>query len=342
MAAPSAVEEVSQLLDQGKVKEAAQRAQAQLKKTPGDVQLRFLQGVIASEQKNYTQAIETFISLTRDHPGMPEPYNNLAVLYAAKGDERKATEALEQAIRTNPSYATAHQNLGDLYARMANDAYAKALQLDSSRQPTPPKLSLIKLIHAAPATPSVTVVKSHEPEPVPAPAVAAVPAVSPPLASAPAPAIAEPAPTHPPTAAKETPPVVVHAPSKPEVTKPVAQAEAQQQEAQRKIEKAVNQWANAWAKQDIQAYYSAYSPRFQPAGGETLAQWKIDRKDRIVGKSTITVSVRDLKISTQGDLATASFRQYYAAGSYKATTRKTLRMQREGAQWLITREETGA
>lgn len=136
--------------------------------------------------------------------------------------------------------------------------------------------------------------------------------------------------------------MVVHAPSKPEVTKPVAQAEAQQQEAQRKIEKAVNQWANAWAKQDIQAYYSAYSPRFQPASGETLAQWKIDRKDRIVGKSTITVSVRDLKISTQGDLATASFRQYYAAGSYKATTRKTLRMQREGAQWLITREETGA
>jgi len=61
---------------------------------------------------------------------MPEPYNNLAVLYAAEGQERKAAEALEQAIRTNPSYTTAHENLGDLYARMASEAYAKALQLD--------------------------------------------------------------------------------------------------------------------------------------------------------------------------------------------------------------------
>src|SRR3989442_4984799 len=41
------------------------------------------------------------------------PYNNLAVLNAAEGQERKASEVLEQAIRTNPSYATAHENLGD-------------------------------------------------------------------------------------------------------------------------------------------------------------------------------------------------------------------------------------
>lgn len=341
MAAPSAVQEVSQLLDQGKVKEAAQRTQALLKKTPGDVQLRFLQGVIASEQKNYTQAIETFVSLTRDHPGMPEPYNNLAVLYAAKGDERKATQALEQAIRTNPSYATAHQNLGDLYARMANEAYAKALQLDSNRAPAPPKLSLIKQLHTGQpvAWTMPTAQPVHAPAAAPAASVTPTSTVAP-AVSVPTPVVAS-APT--PAAAPREPEPAAAAPvAAKEVSKPAPQPEPAKHETQRKIEQAINHWAHAWASQNINAYYAAYSPRFKPSGGETLAQWKADRKERIVGKTTITVSVRDLKISTQGDQATASFRQYYAAGSYKATTRKTLRLQREGAQWLIVREETGA
>lgn len=339
MAAPSAVEEASELLDKGKVKEAAQRVQAQLKKTPGDSQLRFLLGVIAAEQKNYTQAIETFLSLTRDHPGMPEPYNNLAVLYAAKGDERKAAEALEQAIRTNSSYATAHQNLGDLYARMANDAYAKALQLDSQRAPTPPKLSLIKQLHTGQSvalTPRLV-----EPVHTPAAPVAAA-ALATPSVATPAKAMASVPASEPAPALRDSKPAAAPAVAATEVAKPAPPTEPVQDKTEHKIEQAISRWAHAWSSQNISAYYAAYSSRFKPAGGETLAQWKTDRKERIVGKTTITVSVRDLKISTQGDLATASFRQSYAAGSYKATTRKTLRMQREGAQWLIVREETGA
>ena len=131
-AQPSPTAEVAKLLEQGKLSEAAQRAQNHLKQNANDVQMRFLQGVIATEQRKYDQAIQIFTALTQDYPGLPEPYNNLAVVYAAKGEERKAAQVLEQAIRTNPSYATAHENLGDLYARMASDAYAKALQLDGS------------------------------------------------------------------------------------------------------------------------------------------------------------------------------------------------------------------
>jgi GTP pyrophosphokinase len=72
-----------------------------------------------------------------------------------------------------------------------------------------------------------------------------------------------------------------------------------------------------------------------------LPAWKQERKDRIVGRDAITVAVRNLKVTLDGDKAAASFQQYYASGSYKATTRKTLRMQREGNQWRIVREETG-
>ena len=101
-------------------------------------------------------------------------------------------------------------------------------------------------------------------------------------------------------------------------------------------------WAKAWATQDMNSYYAAYSSNFRPSNGASLATWKAERKDRIVGKPTITVEVRDLKMDINGDKATAQFRQYYASGAYKATTRKTLHMQREGAHWRIVREETGA
>lgn len=319
LSAASAAQEVTQLLDQGKVKEAAQRVQAQLKKTPGDVELRFLQGIIAFEQKNHTQAIESFLSLTRDYPAMPEPYNNLAVLYAAKGEARKATEALEQAMRTHASYATAHQNLGDLYARMANDAYAKALQLDNHRQPAPAQLSLIRQVPGTMPVAANTLHTAESATTPPPPAQAVTP-----TASAIVPATASP------QAARQS-------------TTPEPAAAPVQLETVQHIEQAVQRWAQAWSSQNMAAYYAAYSPRFQPSGGESLAQWKSDRKDRIVGKTTINVSVRDLKVSPQtGDLAHVSFRQYYVAGGYKATTRKTLRMQREGLQWLILREETGA
>lgn len=99
-------------------------------------------------------------------------------------------------------------------------------------------------------------------------------------------------------------------------------------------------WAKAWEQQNMTAYYSAYSNHFEPQEG-SLAAWKVERKERIVGKPSITLEVRDLKVTVQGERATASFRQYYASGSFKATTRKTLRMQREGDKWRITREEAG-
>ncbi|MDB5869854.1 MAG: repeat-containing protein, partial [Polaromonas sp.] len=47
------------------------------------------------------------------------------------------------AIRLNPSYATAHENLGDIYARLASQSYSRALQLNATNASLPPKLALI-------------------------------------------------------------------------------------------------------------------------------------------------------------------------------------------------------
>ena len=54
-----------------------------------------------------------------DYPELPEPHNNLAVLYAQKGDYELARDELEAAIGAAPDYAIAYENLGDIYARLA-------------------------------------------------------------------------------------------------------------------------------------------------------------------------------------------------------------------------------
>ena len=124
--------DVNQLLRSGKLVEASAKADQYLAGKPRDPQMRFLKGVIQSESGKPTEAISTFTKLTEDFPELPEPYNNLAVLYAGQSQFDKARTALEMAIRTNPSYATAHENLGDVYAKLASQAYSKALQLDAN------------------------------------------------------------------------------------------------------------------------------------------------------------------------------------------------------------------
>ncbi len=395
------VDDVTQLLEQGKADQAAKQADAHLQQNPTDVEMRFLRGVIATEQKQNAQAIKIFSALTREYPNMPEPYNNLAVLYAAEGQERKAAEALEQAIRTNPSYSTAHENLGDLYARMASDAYSKALQLDGARQEIRPKLALItQIVPGAPARGKTMVADAAAtparavPAPAPvavakveaAPAKPAVEAKSEPKAEAkpdskpvaPPPAKPEPvvvAKAEPPVAKPVAAPVAVAptpapapapAPAKapepepkkpepagapaPKVSKEDAAATAKaaapapkpvQKTAAADVERAVHAWAKAWEGKDMPAYLDAYSDKFSPAGGGSLAAWKESRRQRIVGKQSINVDVRNLQVTVDGDQATAKFRQHYTAGSLNTATRKTLVLQHEKGGWHIVRETTG-
>lgn len=123
---------------------AMQRADEFLATAPKDAPMRFLKGVILSDAKRYPEAIELFQKLTSDYPELAEPYNNLAAIYAATGDYIKARGTLEQALRTNPGYAIASENLGDVYATLAAQSYARALQLDPRSVSVPPKLALVR------------------------------------------------------------------------------------------------------------------------------------------------------------------------------------------------------
>lgn len=139
-----APQDVAALIKSGKLDEAGRRADAFLANKPRDAQMRFLKGVVLAEQGRKKDAIAVFTLLTQDFPELPEPWNNLAALYAGEGQYDKARTALETAIRTDPGYGVAYENLGDVYARLAADAYEKAGKFDAGNAGARKKLTLIR------------------------------------------------------------------------------------------------------------------------------------------------------------------------------------------------------
>lgn len=140
--------EVNRLVNAKQYAEAAARADKYLAGKPRDPQMRFLKGVIEADTGKRAEAIETYTQLTQEFPELPEPYNNLAVLYAQANDYDKAREALQGAVRANPEYATAHENLGDVYAKLASQSYARAQQIEPGNTSVPAKLALVRQLLA--------------------------------------------------------------------------------------------------------------------------------------------------------------------------------------------------
>ena len=325
--------DITQLLKTGKAAEALVKADQRLAATPRDPQLRFLRGVAQADSGKQGEAITTFTKLTEEYPELPEPYNNLAVLYANQNQLDKARTALEMAIRTNPSYATAHENLGDIYAKLASQAYNKALQLDAtSANSVKPKLALIRELFSADAAS-----KSGRPAAA-APAPAAVVATQRPTPAAAAPAPAAPTPA--PAAAAAPAPAAAPAAAAPAPTPAPAPAAASDASTQA-VTAAVQAWAAAWAAKDMKAYLGAYDKSFDPPGNQNRAAWEKERESRIVGKSKISVKLSDIAVSVQGDKATARFRQAYSADALNVTSRKTLDLVNSNGRWAIVRESTG-
>jgi tetratricopeptide (TPR) repeat protein len=327
--------DVSQLVRAGKLPEALIKADQYLAAKPRDPQMRFLKGVIQRDTGKTSDAIATFTRLTEDYPELPEPYNNLAVLYAGQSQFDKARTALEMAIRTNPSYATAHENLGDVYAKLASQAYNKALQLDASNPAVPPKLALIRELFSPAAA------KTSRPNPAP---------TSAPALPVPAPVAVKPTPNLPgPALAKA--PVTVATPAIPQTHVPVAvtapatvaatASAASGNSAEKEAEAAVHAWAKAWAARDVKAYLATYGKEFNPPGSQSRSAWEEERRQRISSKSKISLKLENLMVTTTGNKAVVKFRQDYKANGLSVSSRKTLDMVKNGDRWQIVKETTG-
>jgi len=338
------LQDVNQLFRQGQLDKALDRVNAYLATQPREARGRFLKGLILTEQNKPADAIKVFTGLTEDYPELPEPYNNLAVLYASQGQFDKARNALEMAIRTHPSYATAHENLGDIYAKMASQAYDKALQLDRGNPTAQTKLNMIKELFSAGQRPPKVAMARTDPAPKAAPAAA--PAAKPPVtAAAPAAPAAKPAVTAPSASATKAPAVAAApaptpaapAPAKAEPAKP---APAHNADA---VLQAVNGWAKAWSGNDVPGYLAHYAPAFKTPGGESRKDWEAKRKARIAKPKKIQVVVESPKVTFEDqNHAKVTFRQNYRSDSLKASGTKTLELVKAGDKWLILHERVGS
>jgi ketosteroid isomerase-like protein len=332
--------EVQRLIKQGQYPQALEKVDAYLSNKPKDAQGRFLKGLIYTEMNKPAEAIAVFTKLTEDYPELPEPYNNLAVLYAQQKQYDKARTALEMAIRTHPSYAIAYENLGDVYAKLASQAYDKALQLDNSNATTQNKLALIRDL--------ITTSSKGTPRPTtPAATVAAASAAT----TGSAPIKTSPASTAAPTASvvTTTQGAASTSPPKPAETK---QAEVKPASAatatpvvtdagNTEITKTISAWANAWSRKDVKAYLASYSSDFNTPKGMARKDWEAEREARIVGKSgSISVTFDEPQISINGDKATAKFRQHYKTPGLSTSSTKSLVFVRTGNKWLIKEENS--
>ncbi len=337
------IQDIQALIKQGNQALALEKVNAYLVSRPKDAQARFLKGVILTEQNKTAEAIKVFTALTEDYPELPEPYNNLAVLYAQQQQYDKARLALETAIQTHPSYATAHENLGDIYAKMASQAYDRALQLDKSNAAAQTKLALIKEIFPVNSRMPRVTAKASTSNAKPAPSVvAASPFTTPAPAAkpAPAPTVVAAAPAAPAVVPK--PDKITEKTSEKPLEKPVEKADKPKAEAADEIVNMVNAWARAWANKNVGGYLGHYAADFKPARGESRADWEKTRKERINAPKKIQVSVSGIKVFIKDEHhAHVTFRQHYAAGALNTSTTKTLVLVKSGDTWLIQQERVG-
>jgi tetratricopeptide (TPR) repeat protein len=311
------IEDANKLFKQGHPNQALEKVDGYLgnhpKTDPQNAQARFLKGLILTQQAKTAEAIKVFSALTEDYPELPEPYNNLAVLYAGQGQYEKARQELEMAIRTHPSYATAHENLGDIYAKMASQAYDRALKLDSSNTATQTKLAMIQELFAAGSQKAKETPARHATAPAKAEAATPMAAVAPVAVAAGSKASAVPA------------------QAEPALSHPVAD-----KDESKNIQDTLTAWAAAWSAKDVAGYLSFYADDFKTPSGETRAAWEAARKERLTTPKFIQVEVRILTIKLIDDShASVKFHQSYRSSQLKSSNTKTMLLVKSGSRWLI-------
>jgi len=311
------LQDIDRLLKQGQHAQALDRVNQYLSQKPKDAKGRFIKGLILVEQNKGAEAIEVFTALSRDYPELPEPYNNLAVLYAAQGQYEKARQQLEMSIRTHPSYATAYENLGDVYTKLASQAYDKALQFDSSNSAAKNKLSLIHdLISSRPAR-SASTPSGTPSEPAPPPSAARI------------------------APAKSAETKLAAAKPKSVATKP-AEKPARAQGGGEEVLQTVLAWAGAWSTQNVESYLAFYAQDFKTPKGQARSEWEAARRQRISSPKKIEVAVESPKVTVKDqNNAVVSFRQAYRSDNLNIRSSKTLVMVRNEGRWLIQQERAG-
>ena len=129
--------EVQKAMGQRKWDLALKEIDVYLQERPRDPQMRFWRARLLEQLQRSDEAFVVYEDLAQDYPELAEVQNNLGVMYAARGNLGQAKLAFENALRNNPSYATAHENMGDILLHLARQSFAKSAELDPAAAISP-------------------------------------------------------------------------------------------------------------------------------------------------------------------------------------------------------------
>ena len=130
-------DEVQKAMGQRKWDLALEQIDTYLQERPRDPQMRFWRARLLEQLQRGDEAFVVYEELAQDYPELAEVQNNLGVMYAARGNLGQAKLAFENALRNNPRYATAHENMGDIFLHLARQSFAKSAELDRAAAKSP-------------------------------------------------------------------------------------------------------------------------------------------------------------------------------------------------------------
>lgn len=296
---------MQQLIGQKEYAKAVQIGEQMLRENPNQASTRFLTAYAHQMTGNTERSIKLYEALIRDEPGLPEPRNNLAMIYLAKGDYDYASQLLVSAINTRISYAVAYANLRHVYTGIASEAYRRAVS--QSSEPA-------KYTHDIALT-AITRLET----PVERPQLASLSA-------------AQLTPEQPTAATEATASQSTESSNEAEPTL----VDVANQETLL-IEK-VRIWASAWSNKEFQNYTESYMPEYR-SDFATRSQWVAHRRGRILRPGNIKVEVSDFAIKRRSDSRVSiDFTQAFSSPRYKDRVIKRLDFERVGSQWKIVSE----
>lgn len=135
---------IQRLASQGQWQTAMEKLDKRIATNSNDFESRFLKGLLLWQQSDTAGAREIFFDIAQQLPQLPEAHNNLAAIYTAEGEYELARQTLLNAISNTPDYSEAKSNLGDLYVKLAVDAYQEALDLNPGDAVSEAKLKLLE------------------------------------------------------------------------------------------------------------------------------------------------------------------------------------------------------
>lgn len=337
LANANSLQQIQQDLKANRYAQAAASAKALLKQQPDDLQLHFITALALQKNAQPEQAIRHYQAIIADHPKLPEPRNNLAIIYLQQGQYDQAIDLLIESLNTHPAYATAWKNLNNIYQGLASEAYRKALSDDNDTR------SMLHTIQLS-ALDTLTVQPLKQPL-----TIATAPRESAPLPPAQSkavkPSTAEPSITKTPIKIAAAPkPVAAPAPKpKPTLTtatKPQVVNNTVKIPTEKQLISILNRWASAWRDQEFDQYVTAYTTDYK-GRYRNHQQWVKERRKRVIRADRITLELSQFQVkSLSAQRAIINFQQRYQSATYRDKVVKRIHLVNQDGQWKIAREVT--